>query len=66
VLYRVVKPGVRQAKRGGGFVDFEVGDPITCSAEGAAPLLRRGFIEIPKAPEHEAPAAEAVEEVPNA
>lgn len=48
MLYRVLKPGVRQATSGGGFRRFAVGDRITISPEGARPLLERGFVEVVK------------------
>jgi hypothetical protein len=46
VLYRVLKPGVRQATSGGGFRCAKVGDRITVSETGARPLIARGFLEV--------------------
>ncbi len=50
MLYRVLKPGVRQATRGGGFRLVDVGARITVSPEGARPLLARGFLAPVDAP----------------
>lgn len=51
MLYKVLKPGIRQRSSEGGFVAPKVGDIIIVSDAAAGRLILRGFIEAASSPE---------------